>query len=282
VTVLAGYIDGSNLHDSGDAVVVAAWVADTEKWTVWERHWKALIDYINQKTRCRIDRWHHVDFMNKRKAFSDIREAEWFIARRMIGDAFEAAKPHAWAEAVFRKEYEQVRASHQWLPADPYYFLLDHILGRLVHGFFAAPKDEGILIYCDQDKNKALVLNLANWHEQYLRNLQFDLRGDRFREVMTAYGSDLAYMPIQAADVLAYETMLTVRSRGANEHPVLGAHVPLENSSILFRRIREACPGSLMPHIKNILEMEANGRAYVKGSEPGLHFLPPEGGWSDG
>lgn len=277
VAVIGGYIDGSNLHDGADVVIVAAWATDTDTWTKWQAAWSGLINFINRETKCRIQRWHHVEFINKRGKFGAITDAEWRVARKMLCDVFALATPHGFAEAVFRSDYEAVRSGAMHLPADPYYFLLDQVLQHLIHGLFAHPKDEGVLVYCDRDKNEQLVLSLAKWHEEYLRAkpAEIDIHGDRNRPVLTAYGSDIDYVPIQAADVLAYETTLLARLRGPD--PSLGGMIPA--NSFIMERLVKSCHVSLTLHTRPLLQMEADGSAYPDGHRPGLAFRPPQ---SDG
>ena len=276
VLVLGAYIDGSNLHDGADIVVVAAYVAETAVWADWERRWADLIAFINRETPCRITRWHHVDFVQKANEFRDIREPEWLMAKKMLWEAFEAAKPFGFAEAVYRADYEAVRAgAGGHLPEDPYYFLLDRIMAHVIHGIFSHPKDDGILVYCDQDKAKALVMALASWHEAYLRAkpAEWDFHDERLRPVMVAYGSSVDYVPIQAADVLAYEVMRSARARGP-DWAGIGAYIPPHEQ--IAARLFKAGPLTAMLHIRPALEMEADGRAFVPDNLPGYHYLPPD------
>jgi hypothetical protein len=76
----------------------------------------------------------------------------------------------------------------------------------LIQGLFEHPLDEGIAIYCDQDKSESLVKSLAAWHTAYLRanqRLSLSHPNSAARKIVISYGSNLDFVPLQGADVVA-------------------------------------------------------------------------------
>ena len=82
-------------------------------------------------------------------------------------------------------DYAEMAATHGNLPRDAYFFLLDRCLHRLIQGMYEAPRDEGMLVYCDKDKDESLVRGLAEWHTNYERQRPRIRPRDTYRRVET-------------------------------------------------------------------------------------------------
>lgn len=144
---------------------------------------------------------------------------------------------------------------------------------RLIQGIFEHPTDEGVLIYCDQDKDEALVMALSNWHRDFIRaDKNAMLRGDHERKIVTSYGSNINFLPLQAADVVAHEIMRRARAAPSDQHII-------RSESWILKRLSKAMPFLVMNFTKQLLEMELDGRAFVPGQWPGYRFVPPPAGW---
>jgi hypothetical protein len=73
------------------------------------------------------------------------------------------------------------------------------------------PKDEGIAIYIDQDKEyETIGTQLAKWHETRLRQTR-SKNVDRNRPVSTHYVSRIQFRPLQAADTLVHANYQSLR-----------------------------------------------------------------------
>jgi hypothetical protein len=269
--VIQGYVDGSNLHADTDIVAVAGCAARQPAWEAWEKKWDELLKLGD------LERWHHAEFMAKvrKKSGQPIRnwkEAEWLLARRLLCESFEAAQPHYVGTTVRRKDYEDARTRFPDLPEDPYYFLLDRCMHQLIQSLFGHPKDNGIAVYCDQDRNEALVRQLAQWHTEYLRsNPRYFYPGDARRPIVPAYGSCIDFKPLQAADVVAHELV-----RFARAHPgELFVATNVSTGSFILDRLKIAGAMTVTCLSKPILEMELDGRAFVPGHPHGYRFGPP-------
>jgi hypothetical protein len=267
--VLGGYVDGSNLHDGASVIAVAGCAANTTAWPLWEAKWSELLAFAD------LPKWHHTDFVNKqkkkkKKVIENWAYGEWLRARGMLCEAFETINPICFGATVRRDDYDNVRDRYPSLPDDPYYFLLDRCLHRLIQGLFEHPKDDGVSIYCDQDKDEALVKSLAEWHTAYLRaSIELGHPEVPIRKVTTIYGSNVDYVPLQAADVVAHEIMRFSRENPEKQFTGVG--------SWIAEKLNNRMPWMIACFTKQWLEMELDGRAFVPGQWPGYHFVrPPE------
>jgi hypothetical protein len=265
--VLKGYIDGSNLHRADDVFVsVAGCCAVADKWDAWEQRWDDLLEWSS------LDRWHHTEFMAHIKKRNNNTynwpEAEWLIARRKLCDAFEIGTPLCFGATIAASEYAAACVQHSFLPADPYFFLLDRCLHRLIHGLFEYPIDEGVAIFCDQEKDKRAVVALADWHEQYLRNNNSVELEERKRKISITYGSNIDYKPLQAADVVAHEAMQFARR---HPHSIISSNG--DSGSWIIERLKDKMLFMIEFLAQPFLEMELNGHAFVPGFYPHFKFV---------
>lgn len=269
--MLSGYIDGSNLHSDATVVVVAGVVANTTVWSLWEDRWRELLDFSD------VYRWHHTDFITKRRkrksgSIESWPYANWLWSRGLLCEAFEAVAPTYFGATLWSSDYNVLRSNFPSLPPDPYYFLLDRCMHRLIQGLFEHPIDDGIAVHCDQDKDRALVEDLGKWHMDYLRaNPGAGHPEEATRKVTITYGSNVDYMPLQAADVVAHEIM-----RFVSANPTMRGVAVTDNPDawILDRLRKQKSSAWLgMNYSKEIIEMEMDGRAWVPGHWPGYRFV---------
>lgn len=268
IAVLVSGIDGSNLHADVSVVTVGGCVAPKALWDTWNLKWDELLAFAG------LSRWHHTDFLAKihhreKKIAINWNYAEWLVARRMLCEAFEAIKPFSFAASVRQPDYDDARKRHSALPADPYYYLLDRCMFLVIQSIFENPKDEGVTVYCDRDKNPELVDQLAKWHTEYLRNDSAAREEDRARPIVTAIGSSVDFRQIQAADVMALEMTQYAR---ANPR-VNGFLDGRPTGSWILDRLRQTCAVQFVCFDGVFLEMELTGQAFASGHWPGLRYL---------
>jgi hypothetical protein len=271
LVVLRAYIDGSNLHKGDDLTVcVAGCAATKDAWETWDDKWQELLDFSDIG-----DKWHHTEFMAKiyKKNGKTYlwEEARWLIARRMLCEAFEAIKPFAFGHAIRTHDYQSALAEYpKKLPEDPYYYLLDRCLCRVIQGLLETPKDEGVAVYCDQDKDRKLTLELAQWHSDYLRANEFVRPEARNRSVVTSYGSCVEFKPLQAADVIAHESMSYFR---LNDPPFIPTNQ--STSSWILNRLKSAFP--FMAQLVSLEQVRAEIQGnFYEGFWPGFHYGKPD------
>jgi hypothetical protein len=186
-----------------------------------------------------------------------------------ICDAFEAGHPVCFGATVSAEEYSAAVLRYSFLPTDPYFFLLDRCLHRLINGLFEYPKDEGVAIFCDKDKDKRTVLALSQWHEDYLRDNQNARPEERTREISTTYGSNIEYKPLQAADVVAHEAMTFAR-----RNPGMGIIATnVDSGSWIIERLKGKTLFLVEFLSEPFLEIELSGKAFMPGFYPEYHFI---------
>lgn len=260
IVVLYSYIDGSNLNPDDSILAVAACAANRDVWPTWEARWNEILDEFD------LAKWHHTEFLSRRKTRKDKSravwsEGEWLWARGQICQAIQEADPIYLGATIWRRDYDELKSKFSSLPDDPYFFLLDRIMHRLIQALFEHPKDDGVAIYCDQDKNEKLVRGLGDWHEAYNKaNPSFWHPDDAKRAVIRSYGSCIEYVPLQAADIVALEILQAARSGGKQPSWILDK---LQKGKFWF----------VTNLSKDLLEMELNGQAWEPGYKPGYRYL---------
>jgi hypothetical protein len=257
VIVLRAYLDGSGTDPQQKVVAVAGWAASEREWDWWEREWLALLAELN------IKRWHHTDFLRKKGEYADWNDAKNLLAHGEVCRIMNEIRPFGIGAAVWRVDYEELWKTGKWnMPRDPYAFCLDHCLEALIHRFHEVPRDEGIAIYVDQDDPEHIDLGrrVAAWHEAYLRSNREARNPDR--AASTIYGSNLQYIPLQAADILANETYRYMHDKTGI--PYLGAMV-IGATDVAARPMLEAIKGrsylQVTLYSKARLEWELEGTA---------------------
>jgi len=131
----------------------------------------------------------------------------------------------------------------------------------LIRGITEYPEDEGVAIYCDQDKGReALGLEIAKWHQAQLKILHKPgARARPDREVSTHYVSSFAYAPLQAADILANDTFRYMKKflrTGKQEDPYFVSCMRKAGVAVAINFL----------HDEEIIEM--NARAKLHADDP--------------
>jgi hypothetical protein len=196
VVVLKAFFDDSGTHENSDVVVMGGIVTTSEDWEAFEPPWRAMLDCYGidkmHMSRCE-NGWGPFDGWDREKkercidAFSDI------VAR---------SKGRILASAVSRADWDQVVVEtniSDWF-SDPLDFLFSTCMQRaLVSRRASGPKDEEIAVMFDsRDQNIKFWTDLSRGYE---RRWPDRLAGFSF-------GAMKIVLPLQAADMIAYETFV--------------------------------------------------------------------------
>jgi hypothetical protein len=89
----------------------------------------------------------------------------------------------------------------------------------------------------------------------------------------TSYGSNVQYLPLQAADVIAHEIMRIARNRPNTR----GINLNDDPDAWIINRLRKQRGALWFVELlaKTPLEMELNGKAWVPHGWPSYRFLGP-------
>src|SRR5262245_56710351 len=149
-------------------VIVAGFVTTTAAWEVFERIWK---DFLNEFG---ISHFHSFSFWEHRNQFQPWPQPKWEAAKAKICEIFtQFPRPIGVGAGVALNAFEEWRHRQTtFVDPDPYYFCLDRCLNSLIRGITQFPKDEGVAIFVDQDKQReSLGQQMAQWHQERLRRL---------------------------------------------------------------------------------------------------------------
>lgn len=201
--VLKAFLDGSEPFGTANVAVVAGFVAPGARWELFESKWTPLLQEL------KLSRWHMTDYRRRKKEYERWSADKFIYAKDRVIEVLNSCCLIGVGCAVDVEVFEDWRVTcGYFVDPDPYYFCLNNVLSKLIRGF-SEPVDDGITIYCDQDQHREhLGREIARWHTNRLRSLQYDhgVGPRRDREVATHYGSSYKLTGIQAADILANET----------------------------------------------------------------------------
>jgi hypothetical protein len=195
LVALTIYLDESGVHRDSKAVTVAGFVSTAERWVSFEREWRdALSDYG-------LPSFHMVDFAALRGPYSHWQDAQ---QRIRFGRLLEIIKSHV------------VYGVGIGIPTEPYHRLFSpeakaHVGGP--YGFAAAVAflefshqlrdviEDPWLAYVFEAGQPGIdqITNLFQY------NVQMPEQKTDLRLLSLAFENKIDFVPLQAADVLAYE-----------------------------------------------------------------------------
>jgi hypothetical protein len=206
--VLAAYLDASDPKPGVPVAVVAGFLASTEEWARFESLWKPFLKEFG------IARFHATEYFARRGQFQNWSDAKHLAAQGEVCRILKGIRPIGVGTALDTRAFDEWRASSDtFFPSDPYYLCVERTIYKLVHSISENPNDEGIAIYCDQDKgHETLARDIATWHEERLRRTNNPVRMDPNRPVSIHYVSSFDFVPVQAADILSHGMFQWMRS----------------------------------------------------------------------
>jgi Protein of unknown function (DUF3800) len=201
--VLKAYLDASNEDTGNPVAVVAGFVGGERQWEAFDAAWKPFLLEFGLK------RFHATEFWARKGPYNNWSEAKHRMAKKDVCRILNSLRLIGVGASVNIHAFNEWRVkASQFYHNDPYYFCLDYALRILIHVVSEYPKDDGIMIYVDQDKKREPVgKQIATWHQERLRRSPLSLIGpDRTRKVETYFKSSIDFAPLQAADILAHST----------------------------------------------------------------------------
>ncbi|NRG19402.1 DUF3800 domain-containing protein [Rhizobiales bacterium] len=207
--MVRAYLDASG-KSSDPVVVVAGFLGWQENFAEFEERWKAFLSEFG------LDHFHATEFWAKQsRPFRNWSDAHHLKARHDICRILsETGPPFGISVALNVEVFNQWRSNlDHYYPSDPYYFCLDRVLNTLIYAT-GSKDDEGILIYCDQEKeHESMGSDLAQWHEARLRNDPSLATNpvEAQRDVSILYGPKRTHISMQLADIFANDTFKMVR-----------------------------------------------------------------------
>ena len=193
-SVLSSYFDESGTHDGSVAVSLAGYSAFPEVWSRFDPDWLGILSGFN------LDYFHMADFVRRAIPFDQLTDEERPL---LIKSLVECICDHqlAGTAVVLKRSDYQITGMHTLtgVSSDPYFYLMIKVIMDVAQRAFSLK--ERVLFTFDR---KAKVAGLAERiHDTFLvvHPWSQEVLSDQ-----TVFGSKQEYRPLQAADILAYET----------------------------------------------------------------------------
>jgi hypothetical protein len=218
IVVLKAYFDDSGTHAGSPAVIWAGFMAHIDEWTTLEDEWLALL------RREKLTHMHMADLANSRGQFDLWSEArrdaltyefrQIIQARNIIGIGA-VVRSAAWTEVIAGTWLEDRLYS-------PVLFAFEHAIQQALHWAEAANLQTGIsekidFVFDLREQDAAKGLKLANSYGEAEQWAPW-FRGAKFMKMREV-------IPLQAADMLAFETYRLEDSRKCGSQDKLRAHM---------------------------------------------------------
>jgi hypothetical protein len=239
--MFTAYFDESGTHKDSSVVVVAGYLSTDEQWTKFSSEWLAILD------RYKIDCFHMTDFENRRKQFKILSEADrQRLLDRLI--AFIKIRQRIGIGVTFgMADYNEIVQEFSDLPIKkPYAFCAIQCM-VLIKNWLVKHKLKNNInyIYEEGAQHAGQILSA---YEGWMKQAEF---GAALRLGSLAFGSKRDRLPLQAADILAYETWKEVSNTLAGrprktrwpmaklaEAPLSGLHIQKEIMRNLINLLR--------------------------------------------
>lgn len=221
---LVAYVDESGSDDGSAFYVIAGFAATEARWQKFEREWRhALAD-------AGLTYFHMVDAVQRRRAFEKwSTETRDRLLKRLI-HIIKSNGLFAFGSAVTMADYREI--VKEWPPTlrveSPYIFNFHIMVGRLLDAF----PGRRIRVICDEN---IFVRKQVTQYEAVLKSLS-----DKYRNGLgdVCFADDKQRLPLQAADLLAWETRRYVIDKQAKKQVRMSIRslLDLESVSALWDR----------------------------------------------
>ena len=218
VAVFKVYIDKSGTHDGSPVVTVAAYLARPKQWAAFTSEWRHAIRPINV--------YHAADAANCHGEFEG-----W--TPQQVADLAKRALPiipkhtaNAVAAAIQMDDYNAALKGKRRLKAllgTPYGACLQWVLTILLRAKAEYGNREQIAFFHEQNDYKPEAMAVYDYVVE---------RWNIGAVSSFTFGSKQKYIPLQAADIYAYEANKRLRNPSAPNRRALDALVPDKSSSV--------------------------------------------------
>jgi hypothetical protein len=192
VGVLKAYLDESGTHDGSPVLTVAAYMARPREWRDWTKKWNVA------KRPIKI--FHAVDCANFRDEFEgwDETKRNEFVAR-LLPVIANSDFPGV-VVGIHMEEFRRVMRGRDGLKeifGTPYAACLQWVIQIIMNFALGANSRERIGFVHETNDYQHEALNSFNWIKEH---------GNKLGTVIgLQFGDKVDYVPLQAADILAYE-----------------------------------------------------------------------------
>lgn len=234
IAVFKIYLDESGIHDGSPVVTVAAYVARPKQWGAFTSEWRRTIRPIKV--------YHAADAANCRGAFEGwTKEDVAALAKRALPIIPKHTRL-AVAAGIQMDDYEAAlkgRSHLKDLFGEPYGACLQWVLTIILRMKAEHGNREQIAFFHEQNNFRGEAMRvysavIERWNIGAISSF--------------AFGSKEKYVPLQAADIYAYEANKRLRNPSASNRRALDVIIPNKSRAILRYLNRE----NMAPFIKRM------------------------------
>jgi len=206
--VLTVYFDESGIHEGSKVFAMGGYLAPKEMWTRLETQWSRTLE------KYEIDFFHMTDCENgfaqfegwsKTKREGLVKELIKIISQNGLCSIYSAVVLEDYADA------RQTELGQKFLHGEPYYFGFEHCLYLTANKVDAKdPKPIAFVFALNDFSSKATAM-----YRQIKGNKNSPIDTTRLGEIV--FGEMKTLLPLQAADILAYEVYKNCLNRRYDE-----------------------------------------------------------------
>ncbi len=203
--VLAAYFDESGTHRDSPVVAVGGFLSTAERWVTFEEEWRTVLRSNH------LEYFHMTDFENRRGPYSGwLDKQREHVIKRLCG-IINRSIIGGFSTAVVKDAYEVVDAQARSLLGTPYSFCAEWCL-IMVYRQLTKARNKDRVAYFFESGCRGL--------ERLLQQNQIDQWRAAHQVLSLSFGNKKDFLPLQAADILAYETTKqSVRHVGLDSRP---------------------------------------------------------------
>ena len=255
VAVFKVYVDESGVHGSSPVVTVAAYLARPKQWEAFTKEWKRAIRPIQV--------YHATDAANCRREFDGWKPEQ---VAELAARALPIIPKHVGMAVAVGIQMDDYKAALKERPelmsllGEPYGACLQWVLTILLRSKAEHNNREQIAFFHEQNDYKPEAMRVYDYVTK---------RWNIGAVSSFSFGSKEKYVPLQAADIYAYEANKRLRDPTRPNRRALDALVP-DKSRAVLRYFNRENMGELIGRLEDASKMNANelaSWAWVSGIE---------------
>lgn len=187
--------------DDGQTYALAGWLASPTAWKHFDPAWRAMLATISMPNGEPCRAFHAADIVG-RDLISDSPFHGWAFEdeKSAYGKAIAVLEDQRLAANLWPVGVAlQIPSSFQWIPRDSIWLMLFTKLFMLLASTYPAQRSIAFVL----DEKKAIQWNALTIHAKAKERFN-ELTGEEYLSSI-AFDDDVNVMPLQAADLLAYE-----------------------------------------------------------------------------